>query len=276
MFTVITVENGPPGNNTFLIIVIILASVIGSVTAIVLVRRKLKKGIAPPREKIALKVIISHINKLSRAHLALKAEKIQNITDEKEIEMHLNEIKYLGEQLFNEGAYLEAQKQFKVGKDLLISLGREEEAKVFSELISGIDGLIEEREKRLEVLDQVKIEGNSVQVFELYDEIIAISKKLRDPDTTSFYQSELIQFFQVNKFKLNDLEEYRSKLEQKADSLSNNNQFEIAAQIYGKCKIISQIFIQLERDEELANIVKFRNKKTDCLNKIKEKNSRLN
>ncbi|MFX0008187.1 MAG: hypothetical protein ACFFAV_15870, partial [Candidatus Hermodarchaeota archaeon] len=273
-FTVIT--NGPPGINMFLIIGIILVSVIGSVSAIVLVRKRMKKNIVPTREKIPFKIISSHINRLSSTQFTLHEEEIQSVTGDKEIAIRIDEIKQMGEELFAEGAYLEAQKQFKVGKDLLTHLGREEEAKLFSDLISGIEGLIEERERRLELLEQVKIEGDSVQLFELYNEIIDISKRLRDPDTASFYQSELIQFFQINKLNLIDLEEYRNILEQKADSLLTNNQFEIAAQIYRKCEIISQIFIQLERDEEVTNFEKFRNKITECLNRIKEKNSRFN
>ncbi|MFX1243081.1 MAG: DUF2341 domain-containing protein [Promethearchaeota archaeon] len=264
-FTVIT---STPGDYTFTIIVIILASLIASVTAIVLVRRKLKKDIAPPREKIPLKVIISHIKKLSSVELALQPDKIQKITGEKEIEMHLNEIKSLGEELFAEGAYLEAQEQFKMGRDFLINLGREKDAELFSELISGIQGLIEEREKTLEILEQAKNEGKSVQVFESYYEIIAISKKLRDPDTASFYQSELINYFQNNK-NLIDLENYRSELNQKADSSIENNIFEIAAQLFEKCEIISQLFVQIGKEEEIINIQEFKRKKEECLKSLK-------
>jgi hypothetical protein len=249
------------------IILIILASAITSATAIVLVRRKLKKKITPPREKIPLKIISSHINKLSSAQLPLKAEEVQSITDEKDIETPINEIKDLGEQLFAEGAYLEAQKQFMLGRDLLIDLGREEEAKLFSELISGIEGLIEEREKRLELLERIKIEGNSVQVFELYHELMTISKKLRDPESTSFYQSELINYFQ-NNLNFVDLENYRYELNQKAGSLIENNIFEIAAQLYEKCENISQLFVQLGREEEIIYIEEFRSKKEECLKKI--------
>ncbi|MFX0167245.1 MAG: DUF2341 domain-containing protein [Candidatus Hodarchaeota archaeon] len=266
-FTVITSENGPPGDNTFLIIVIIFASVIGSATAIVLVRRKLKKDIAPPHEKIPFKVIISHINKLSSAHFALKAEEIQGITDEQEIEMRLNGIKSLGEELFAEGAYLEAQEQFKLGRDLLISLGREEEANLFSELIDGIDGLIEEREKRLEILEQAKIERNAVQIFKIHQDLINISKKLRDLDGTSFYQAELINYFQNNNWILVDLEKYRSEMEEEAESLYNNSYFENAAQLYEKCEIVSQLFVQLGREKEIAKIEEFRYKKEECLKK---------
>jgi hypothetical protein len=263
-----TVINPPSSNDfmIFLIIVIIIASIIGSATAIVLVRKKLKKNIFPPREKVPLKIISSHINKLSRAQLTLKPEEIQSITDKKEIEIRINEIKYVGEELFAEGAYLEAQEQFKLGRDLLLNLGRDEDAKLFSDLISGIEGLIEEREKRLELLEQLKIEGNSVQIFELHQEIIAISKKLRDPDTTSFYQSELINYFQ--NLNLVDLEQYRSELNQKAESSMKNNIFEIAAQLYEKCENISQLFVQLGREEEIVYIDEFRSKKEECLKKI--------
>ncbi|MFX0036258.1 MAG: DUF2341 domain-containing protein [Candidatus Hermodarchaeota archaeon] len=266
-FTVIN----PYSNNDFviyLIIVIILASAIASITAIVLVRKKLKKDIAPPRVKIPFKIISSHLNKLSNAYFEVQTEKIQSVTDEEDIETRINKVKSLGEELFAEGAYLEAQKQFKVGRDLLMNLGREEEAKLFSELLSGIEGLIEEREKRLETLEQAKLEGNVEQVFDLYHEIIAISKKLRDPDTASFYQSELINYFQKN-INFIDLENYRYELNQKAGSLIENNIFEIAAQLYEKCEIISQLFVQLGKEEEISTIEEFKNKKEECLKNLK-------
>ncbi|MFW9820690.1 MAG: hypothetical protein ACFFE5_13860, partial [Candidatus Thorarchaeota archaeon] len=274
MGTFTVIENRPPGNNMFLIIGIVLASVIGSVSAIVLVRRKMKKDIVPSREKIPFKILSSHINRLSstqftrHAEIARHPDEIQTITDDEQISIQINEIKNMGEELFAEGAYLEAQKQFKKGRDLLINLGREEEAKLISDLISGIEGLIEEREKRLEKLEEVKIEGNSVQVFELYYEIIAISKKLRDPDTASFYQSELINYFQHN-LNLVDLENYRYELNQKALSLIENNIFEIAAQLYEKCENISQLFVQLGKEEEIYNIQEFKHKKEDCLKSLK-------
>ncbi|MFX0082890.1 MAG: hypothetical protein ACFE94_14155, partial [Candidatus Hodarchaeota archaeon] len=267
-FTVISVENSL---NIFIVIMIILASAIGSVTAIVLVRKKLKKDIPHPREKIPLKIISSHINKISVQIFDAKHDKIlpsKELTEEEKVETQINEIKLLGEELFAEGAYLEAQEQFKLGRDLLINLGREEDAKLFSELISGIEGLVEEREKRLEVLEQIRNEGNSAQVFELHQDIITISKKLRDPDAASFYQVELINYFQNNNLNILDLENYRYELNQKAESLIKNNLFEIAAQLYEKCENISQLFVQLEKDGEVANIEKFRYKKEECLKKI--------
>ncbi|MFW9829758.1 MAG: DUF2341 domain-containing protein [Candidatus Thorarchaeota archaeon] len=264
-------SSGPVTEFPWWIILILLASAITFATALVLVRRRLKKKITPTREKIPYKIISSHINQLSSPKLILHEEKIQKVSEEEETAVKIDEIKSLGEELFTEGAYLEAQKQFIRGRDLLISLGRDEEAKLFSELISGIEGLIQEREKRLEILEELKLEGNSVQVFETYHEIIAISKKLQDLDTASYYHSELIQFFQTNKSKLTDLEEYRSFLEQEADSLLNDNQFEDAAQLYRKCEKLSQLFIQLERDGEVGNFEKYKNKKAECLNRAKEK-----
>ncbi len=278
-FTVVSIDNGTPGNNNLMIIVIIaLVSVIGSVAAIVIVRKKLKKDITPPRKKISLKIISSHMNKLSSSEFAFQAEEFQAITsegiaskqltDERELENRINEIRTMGEELFADGAYLEAQEQFKLGRDLLLNLGRVEEANLFSELIFGIEGIIAEREKRLEILEETRIKGDSEQIFDLYQDIIDISKKLRDPDGVSFYQSELIQYFQINKLGVVDLETYRFNLNQKAESSFNSNIFEIAAQLYEKCEKISQLLVQLGRDEEVAKIEEFRLKKNESLKRV--------
>ncbi|MHA2282406.1 MAG: DUF2341 domain-containing protein [Promethearchaeota archaeon] len=269
-FAVISIENGPPGNN-LIFIIIIIGSVVGFATAIVIVRKRLKKDITPPRKKIPLKIISSHINKLSSSVFDGKQDQLlpsKELTREKEIETQINEIKLLGEELFDEGAYLEAQKQFRIGRDLLLNLGREEEAKLFSELIAGIEGLIEARENRLEILDQVKIEGNAEQIFEMHQDLIEISKKLRDPDGISYYQSELINYFQNNNLILPDLEKYRSELDHQAESLYRNSNFENAARFYEKCEKISQLLVQLEKEEEIPRIEEFRYKKNACMKKL--------
>jgi hypothetical protein len=269
MFTVITVENGSPGNNNFIIIIILIVSVIGSVTAIVIVRKRLKKEIAPPRKKVPLKNIISHLNKLSGPIFDGKQLlPSKELTEEEEIEIQINEIRSLGEELFAEGAYLEAQEQFKLARDLILTLGRNEEAKLLSELISGITGLIDEREKRLEILEQVISEGDPIKIYDTFYDIIEISKKLRDFEGVSMYKSELINYFQINRFKLINLEKYKGNLEQKAESSMNNNNFEEAAQLYEKCEIISQFLVSLGMEGETANIENFRNKKTDCLKRV--------
>ncbi|MFX1291924.1 MAG: DUF2341 domain-containing protein [Promethearchaeota archaeon] len=270
-FTVISIESGPPGNNNFIIIIIIIASVIGSVTAIVIVRKRLKKEIAPPRKKVPLKIITSHLNNLSAPIFDDKQDKLlisKQLTEEQEIEIQVNKIKSLGEELFAEGAYLEAQEQFKLGRDLLLNVGRAEEANLFSELLAGIDGLIEEREKRLELLDQAKIERNAVQIFEIHQDLINISKKLRDPEAASFYQAELINYFQNNNWILVDLEKYRSDMDKEAESLYKNSYFENAAQLYERCEKISQLLVQLEREEEIRSIEEFRYKKNACMKKF--------
>ncbi|MFX1455670.1 MAG: DUF2341 domain-containing protein [Promethearchaeota archaeon] len=269
-FTIIQSGNGG-ANNNLLIIVIILASVIGSAIAIVVVRKRAKKDMKPPRKKISFKTILSHIDKLSSISSAFQAVDVQGIKklpDEKEIETRVNEIKNLGEELFNEGAYLEAHKQFKLGKDFLMNLGREEDAKIFSDLIAGIEGLIEERDKRLEYLDQLKRDGESVQIFDLYQDLSDISQKLRDPDSASFYQFELIDYFQKNSLELVNLENYRNELNQRAESSFSNGLFKAAATLFDKCERISQLFVQLEREEEIAKLEEFRDKKNECLNKI--------
>jgi len=253
-------------NNDFpiyLIIAVVLISVAGSITAITIVRKKSHKKISPPRQKVSLKIILAHIAKIS----SQESTPHQDI-DKEDLRINIEKIKSLGEELFNEGAYLEAIKQFQNAKDILSKQGKNEEAVLFSDLIGGIEGLIEERENRLELLEKEKIDGDSIKIFELYYDIIAISKKLRDPDGASFYQAELITYFQNNDWILVDLEKYRSEMGQEAESLYNNSYFENAAQLYEKCEIISQLFVQLGREKETAKIEQFRYKKDECLKKI--------
>ncbi|MFX1432013.1 MAG: LamG-like jellyroll fold domain-containing protein [Promethearchaeota archaeon] len=272
-----TISLNPNDNSLmiYIIIAVVVVSAVGSISAIIIIRKKSHKKIVPPRKKIPLKGILAHITNLPFPELTLDEIKPQNKLTQKEIYQYykeklpidediginIDEIKALGEELFSVGAYLEALKQFQYAKDILSKHGRNEEIALISELIAIIEGLIEEREKRLEILEKEKIDGDSVKVFELYNDIIGISKKLRDLDAVNMYQSELIQYFQTNRFKLNDIENYRSNLEHEADSLSNNGFFEKAAQIYGKCEEISQLLVDLGKKEELANAEKFRNKK---------------
>jgi tetratricopeptide (TPR) repeat protein len=254
----------------WIILIVILISVVGSVTAIVTLRKKSQKKMSLPRKKIPIKVILSHLDKIVVPDPTLDKKGVQNILiqkeesqsyekellDKQELDINIDKIKSFGEELFKEGAYLEAIKQFQYAKDILSNHGRNEDAILFSDLVAGVEGLIEEREKRLEILEKGKIEGDSVKVFELYYDIMEISKKLRDLDAVSMFQSELIQYFQMNKFKLRDIESYKLNLEKEADSLSNNGYYEKAAQIYAKCEEISQLLVKLEKEEELANLEK--------------------
>ncbi|MFX0024360.1 MAG: LamG-like jellyroll fold domain-containing protein, partial [Candidatus Hermodarchaeota archaeon] len=259
------------GLNNFLIYIIfgiVIASVVGLITTATIVRKRTKKEILPQRKKIPFKEISVHIHKLSSIHSTPPTVEfiglIRDITEkltEEELGIKVTDIKNLGEQLFAEGAYLEAQKQFEIGRDLLNNFNRQEEAQLFTDLISGIEGLIIKREKQLDILEGLKLGGNSRQIFDLYQEIIEISKKLRDLDTTSFYQSELKQYFQNNHSDMFNLEKYRLELKQKADLLFNNNNFDKAAEHYEKCEKISILLAELEREKEVLIKEKFRNKK---------------
>ncbi|MFX1380587.1 MAG: hypothetical protein ACFFA4_15990, partial [Promethearchaeota archaeon] len=255
----------------WIIVIVILISVVGSVTAIVTLRKKSQKEVSLPRKKIPLKLILGHVNKIISPELSSDEIRLQNMVIQKEknqifneasfnntnLDINIDDIKNLGEELFNEGAYLEAIRQFQYAKEVLSKHGRNEDAALFSDLITGIEGLIEERERRLEILKTEKIHGNSVKIFELYYDIIEISEKLRDLDAIGMFESELIKYFQINKFKLKDIELYLSDLEKEAEALSNNGLPENAAQIYGKCEKISQFLSKLENEGELSNVEKY-------------------
>jgi tetratricopeptide (TPR) repeat protein len=259
----------------YIIVALILASMVGSVTVIVILRKKSQKKVSSLRKKVPHKLILRHIDKILSSELTLDEKELQNMLIQKEqnrffndglldkadLKINIDELKALGEELFKEGAYLEAIKQFQYAKEVLSKHGRNEDVKLFSDLIAGIEGLIEERERRLEFLEMEKIGGNSVKIFNLYYDIIEISEKIRDIDAVNMFKSELIQYFQMNKYKLEDIENHRSNLEHEADTLSNNHYFELAAQTYGKCEEISQLLVKLGKEEEIANVEKFKNKK---------------
>jgi len=285
IFTIISTSASSsafPSWMIYIIIAVIVISAVGSISVIIILRRKAQKKMVPPKKRVAFKILLEHIAKLCLPELTSDERELQTVLIQKEqnqsyseilpdkvdVGINVDEIKALGEELFEEGAYLEAIKQFQHANDLLSKQDKIEEVVILSDLITGIEGLIEEREKRLEVLEIEKIEGEPVKIFELYYDVIEISKRLRDFDVISMYQSELIQYFQINQFKLNDLENYRSNLEHEADSLSNNDFFEKAAQIYGKCEEISQLLVKLEKRGEIVNVEKFRNKKNECLEKF--------
>jgi len=281
-FTVI----GRSDNNGLMmtiIISLIFASVIGSIATVIIVKRRFQKKILPHRKKIPIKMIISHINNILSSKLIFEREDSQKkkirknldkklheleLIDEKELENQLNEIKTLGEELLHEGAYLEAQKQFETAEKILLKLGRKNEALLFSDLTTGIKELSEEREKRLEILEHEKLEGNSMNIFNIFYDLIEISKNLRDQDAANMYLSELIQIFQADKLKLIDLRNQSLILEEQANSLKNSNLFEKAAKVYEKCEKISHFLVQLGSEEEKTSVEKFRNKKNECIENI--------
>ncbi|MFW9971968.1 MAG: DUF2341 domain-containing protein [Candidatus Odinarchaeota archaeon] len=265
----------------YIIIGVVLVGLVGAVTVIVTLKKKSQNKMSSTRKKLSIKLILGHIDKLVSSEPTRDKEGVQNLLIQKEqnhslkgeivdktsIKINIDEIKSLGEELFKEGAYLEAIKQFQFAKEILLKQDRHEDTALFSDLITGIESLIEEREKRLDILKKEKVEGDSVKIFELYYDIIKISEKLRDFEAISMFQSELVQYFQNNILKLNKIENYQLDLERDADSYSNDGFFEESAQLYAKCEQISQLLVKLGKKEEITNIEKFRNKKNSILNK---------
>ncbi len=279
-FTIVSINDGP-GNTDFLIVIIIgiiLASIAGLILTGIIVKKRTKKEILPQKLKIPLKGILIHVDKISNYHLdqkdtsqdkSAKKKPDQSLTGDKisnetAFDIELKEIRKLGEELFNEGAYLEAKSQFEIARDKLMGYNRIEEAKMFEELIDGIEGFTEERDKRLENLEQIKSEGNPVKIIEIYFDLIEISQKLKELDEVKMYQSELAQYFKENESKAEKLEKYKVLLEQRADSLYNDSEFEQASKIYKKCEKVSQFLVLLGKDEENSNVIKFRGKKDKC------------
>jgi len=250
----------------------LLASVIGSITVIVIVRKRIHKKILPQRKKIPLKMIINHINKISSEETILEKGEQEKKTDDKilpkkELENRLTEIKSLGEELFEEGAYLEAQKQFEQAEELLLKLGNNEEATYYSKFILKIDELNEEREKKLELLEQEKLENNAINIVDLYFDIIGIAKVLKDLDSIEMYESDLIQLHESGILSISDFEHRRDKLEEEAYLMLNQQHFQKAAKYFENCEEVSQVIVKLGRVEENIILEKFRMKRNECIKK---------
>ncbi len=284
-FDIISNSNGR-NNITFLdVLPYILASLVGSITVIIVLRKRIQKKIHPPRKKIPLKVIISHINEISNIKHTLQKEEHIDISDdqstftketldEDELENRLIEIRALGEELFNEGAYLEAQKQYEIAEALLLKLKKKDEALFYSKLIANIKNLNKEREDRLENLEKEKEKNNFIKVMEIYFEVINISKKLKDFDLLEMYQSELIQLVKDGNLDVSDLEHKRNKFEEQGMIYLDQDLFEEAAEFFEYCEEISHVLLKLDRLEENYNIDKFSDKINEVLKKIKQKERR--
>ena len=274
-FTLISSNNRNPSNNDnmiFIIIGIVLASLIGSAVTVILIKKRVQKNVVPRRKKILFKSIIQHINKIKsiqtipepdeflRAELQYEKNKVidnEDLIDEKQMEIDLMEKKSLAEELFNEGAYLEAKEQLEFAKDMSMKFGYNEEVKLFSDLIDGITGLIDKRENLLKVLDKVKIESDIVKIFELYYDLIQISKKLRDLDAQKMYRLEFIENFRNNNFALSELEDYRLILEEQIKLFAAENNNAKVVELYEKDEIITDFLSQLGREEQKDNLDEF-------------------
>jgi len=275
----ITPLNSGNRNITFLdILPYLIGSLIASVAVIVIVRRRIQHKMHPPRKKIPLKVIISHINKISPVKSTFDKEILKTVLhdkltskketiDEEELENQLNEIKTLGEELFNEGAYLEAQKQFEIAEDLLLKLDKKDEAFFYSKFIATIKNLNEEREDKIENLEKEKEKNNFIKILDNYIDIIHISNKLKDFDMVEMYQAELIQLVNDGNLNISDLEHKRSNLEKQAVIELDQDLFKEAVEFFEYCEEISHVLLKLDRLEENYNIDRYKDKINEVIKK---------
>ncbi len=276
-FDLISVGNGNNEFMLFVIIGIIFASAIGSITTIVIVKRKIQKDSLPRRKKIPLKIILSHIDNISDSSQSSEKIAIQKVKkqkesiDDKELMARINKIKICGENLFNEGAYLEAQREFETAEKILLKLGRKEEASLFSDLTIEIKELSEDRDKKLETLEEAKLENDSLKIFEIYYDLIELSKKLKDYDSASMYLSELTQFYQTDQIMLRGLKSQRFNLCIQANLLIEKKKYKKSAGIFELCEKISQFLIQIDKENGKDKTEKFKAKIKECLNKASQK-----
>ncbi|MFW9784911.1 MAG: hypothetical protein ACFFFB_21705, partial [Candidatus Heimdallarchaeota archaeon] len=92
-----------------------------------------------------------------------------------------------------------------------------------------------------------------------------ISKKLRDSDALHMFQLEFIQIFQNDNLKLIELEDYRIILEEQIKLFLVENKTEKVIESYDKCEIITELLVQLGKEEEKINLDRYRNKKFEFL-----------
>jgi len=136
-----------------------------------------------------------------------------------------------------------------------------------SELITGIKELIKQREIRIEALDIEKKNGNSIKIFELFQEVIEISKKLKDFDAVNMFKSEMLDFYNTNKIKVLEIQRYRNDLEKQAELSAHNGQYEKATHEFEICEHISELIMNFNKNE-IINVDKFKNKKAECQQKL--------
>lgn len=235
---------------------------------------------------IPLKIILSHIDNLSKSSQIKEKPEVQKIKKQKKngkalsqkqsisnkkLKIRINKIKSYGENLLAEGAYLEAQKQFEFAEKILLKLGKKDEALVFSDLKIGIKELREERRERFEMLEEVKLGNDTLKIFDTYYDLIELSEKLKDYDSANMYMSELAQYYQYEQNKLRDLEYQRFNLYKQANSLIKEKNFKQSVEFYEICEKISQFLVKIGRENEKNNVIKFREKIEECLSKATQK-----
>ncbi len=190
-----------------------------------------------------------------------------NILDEKKLEEEINKIKKKGKRLFDKGDYLEAQKLFKNMESSLLKINRKNEALFFSRKYEQIKNLTDQRRETLKLLTQAKFKKDIIQVINLYNEIIEISKELNDIDGIEMYNVKLKEYTKSYKISIPELELKLMVLEEQAAKCESEYLYGAASDNYEKCEKICLLLRQLGEEEE-DNLEKFRKKKESLRNII--------
>lgn len=185
----------------------------------------------PKEKKVPLKLIISHVNKITKSHPLFEEKQPENslITEEIEeteesdkeavVEVQIGEILEIGEELFESGSYLEVINHFDQAAATFQKYGFEIEAHIFYKKANELRSLIAERAGKLTLLEQAKLCKNP-NILALYQDVMEISRKLNDFDGIRVFQAELNQIMGTN----NSFQPARTEQKAEIPSVQVNSQ----------------------------------------------------
>ncbi|NVM30563.1 MAG: hypothetical protein HWN65_17110 [Candidatus Helarchaeota archaeon] len=171
-------------NPVFLILIIL--ALVGSALAAFTINSRRRRPLHP-------KKAISHpklqFHKTNEIPEPVPDERL----DELILQHHIDEIHKLGDELFSDGAYLDVINHFNQTSITLLKYGLIDEAFTFSQRATKLKALVDEREKKLQLLEREKQRNDLMEVLLLYNDIIELSRKLNDLQAVDYYQYELHQ-----------------------------------------------------------------------------------
>ncbi|MFX0134424.1 MAG: hypothetical protein ACFFDN_12365, partial [Candidatus Hodarchaeota archaeon] len=191
----------------------------------------------------------------------IKEPELENIINETNLKEQIAKFEKRGKTLFDKGDYLEALKLFKKTENNLLKINRKKEALIFSRKYDQIKKLIDQRKETLKLLTGAKINKDIIEVINLYNEIIEISKELNDIDGLAMYRVKLSQFTNSNEISIPELELKMMVLEEQAAKCEKEYLYGAASDNYEQCEKICLLLMQLGNKEEENNLVRFREKK---------------
>ncbi|HUX98675.1 MAG TPA: hypothetical protein VMV49_03920 [Candidatus Deferrimicrobium sp.] len=189
-------------NHLLFLIPIGLAIAGGGLGTVVVLSKRKSHDITLKRKRILLKVILSHINQISKSQSSTKnelnfqekpEEAVDQTFDTGDLESQIKEIQALGEEMLVEGAYLEVVNHFNQAAETFLRYGYQAESQIFSKKAEELKYLIDKRDEKLEIIEYEKSKNNLSGILNLYNEIIEISRKLNDVVGVELYQEELNQ-----------------------------------------------------------------------------------